>query len=101
MKTLPAFGHLPLTGQVKQILMVVVFCSVFLSSCGSSVKTETTVSKTGTLTIKSGEEYLLKTDDGIVNMTSNKVNLDSYMKKKITVTGQFSGSTLYVDSITN
>jgi hypothetical protein len=57
------------------------------------------VSKTGTLTMKSGDEYLLSTSDGIVNITSNKVNLDNYLKKKITVMGQFSGSTLYVDEI--
>ena len=89
---------------MKKNLIISLFCILFLSSCGSAnpVKQDSaTVSKTGTLTIKSGEEYLLKTDEGIVNMTSNKVDLDSYMKKKITVTGQFSGSTLYVDSITN
>jgi len=51
--------------------------------------------------MKVENEYLLKTDSEIVNITSNKINLDNYLKSKISVTGQFSGSTLYVDSITN
>lgn len=57
------------------------------------------VTKSGELKMKSGDEYLLSTDEGIVNITSNKVNLDNYLKKKIEVTGMFSGSTLYVDEI--
>lgn len=75
-------------------------CSVFLSSCGEAKKVESgVVTKTGTVTMKSGIEYLFKTDEGIINMASNKVNLDSYLKKKITVTGMYSGSTLYVDEV--
>ncbi len=84
---------------MKKIFLILLFSVFILSNCGSTVQTNATVTKTGTLTIKSGEEYLLKTDDGIVNMTSIKINLDNYMKQKITVTGQFSGSTLYVDEI--
>ena len=77
---------------------------VFLSGCGPTSTSQekianNIVTKTGTLTVKSGDEYLLSTSEGIVNMTSNKVKLDGYMKKKITVTGMFSGSTLYVDEI--
>lgn len=79
--------------------MVVLFSGLFLSSCGSTTPTNATVTKSGTLTMKSGEEYLLKTDSGIVNITSTKVDLDTYLKKNISVTGQFSGSTLYVDEI--
>jgi hypothetical protein len=86
------------------VLSIFLFSSLFLSSCGQTISNQekiinNIVSKTGTLTMKSGDEYLLSTSDGIVNMTSNKVNLDNYLKKKITVTGQFSGSTLYVDEI--
>jgi hypothetical protein len=51
------------------------------------------------VTTKIGDEYLLKTNDEIVNMTSTKVDLDDYLKKEVTVTGMFSGSTLYVDEI--
>ncbi|MFZ2152821.1 MAG: hypothetical protein WAV41_02055 [Microgenomates group bacterium] len=81
--------------------------TLILSGCGLQTKTQTTsqkleqniVTKVGTISIKSGEEYLLVTDEGIVNITSNKVNLDNYLKKPIRVTGMFSGSTLYVDKI--
>lgn len=91
----------------KILLVLVIFVSgMLLSSCGQTSTSQEKISnnivtKTGTLTIKSGEEYLLKTSDGIVNMVSTKVNLDNYMKKKVTVTGMFSGSTLYVDEIKN
>ena len=84
------------------IIATLVVASFSLSACGSQ-KNETTVStivtKEGTLTIKSNDVYLLLTADGIVNLTSNKVNLDNYLKKKIKVTGMFSGETLYVDEI--
>lgn len=82
-------------------------CGLFLSGCTSTSKSPSTketleqsvVTKVGTISTKMGDEYLLNTNDGIVNITSNKVNLDSYMKKPIKVTGMFSGSTLYVDKI--
>ncbi|OIP86888.1 hypothetical protein CO009_03970 [Candidatus Shapirobacteria bacterium CG_4_8_14_3_um_filter_35_11] len=86
------------------VVMVVLFSGLFLSGCAPQLRGETvnaTVTKSGTLTMKVENEYLLKTDSEIVNITSNKINLDNYLKSKISVTGQFSGSTLYVDSITN
>lgn len=60
---------------------------------------QSVVTKVGTISTKVGDEYLLSTEDGIVNITSNKVNLDGYMKKQVRVTGMFSGSTLYVDKV--
>jgi uncharacterized protein YcfL len=94
---------------MKKIIVALVLSTFILSGCGAVQKTanktaeeklqESVVIKTGMLTTKSGDEYLLSTTDGIVNITSNKVNLDSYLKKQITVTGMFSGSTLYVDKI--
>ncbi len=83
------------------LLIIILFSSLFLSSCNETKRTEAIVTKTGIVTMKVGDEYLLKTDNGIVNITSNKVNFDNYLKQKISVTGQFSGSTLYVDKITN
>jgi PBP1b-binding outer membrane lipoprotein LpoB len=84
---------------MKKIILVLLFSCFILSSCTQTKNIEATVTKTGTLTMKVGEDYLLKTDSGIINITSTKVNLDNYIKKKISVTGQFSGSTLYVDEI--
>ncbi|HOZ81052.1 MAG TPA: hypothetical protein PK370_02405 [Candidatus Woesebacteria bacterium] len=76
---------------------------ILLSSCGAvSNKMESNiVVKEGEIKTKVGEEYLLSTEEGIVNITSNKVNLDSYLKKSVKVEGMFSGSTLYVDKIEN
>lgn len=87
---------------MRKIFLILIFSVLVLSSCARQLpgeKVETTVTKSGNLTMKSGEIYLLKTDDGIINITSSKVNLDDYIKKNISVTGQFSGSTLYVDEV--
>lgn len=94
---------------MKKIIVALVLSTFILSGCGVVQKTtnktaeerlqESVVTKTGMLTTKSGDEYLLNTADGIVNITSNKIDLDSYLKKQITVTGMYSGSTLYVDKI--
>jgi PBP1b-binding outer membrane lipoprotein LpoB len=88
----------------KYLIIASLIVSAFtLSSCGTPQKTEIREQKLevreGVLQIKSGEVYLLSTTDGIVNITSNKVNLDNYLKKKIKVTGMFSGDTLYVDKL--
>ena len=84
------------------IIASLMISALALGGCGAT-KTESEVSaivtKEGVLQMKSGDEYLLSTEDGIVNITSNKVNLDDYLKKNIKVTGMFSGSTLYVDEV--
>lgn len=87
----------------KYLVIATLIISVFGLSACTTQKTETiqsaTVMKNGTLTVKNGEVYLLSTDNGIINITSNKVNLNNYLKKNITVTGMYSGDTLYVDTI--
>ena len=84
------------------IIASLIISVISLGGCGR-IKTETNLSrlvtKSGTLSTKSGDEYLLITDEGIVNITSTKINLDDYLKKQIRVTGMYSGSTLYVDEI--
>jgi len=92
---------------MKKIILGLVLSTLILSGCGVTTTTKTaeekiqekTVTKTGTISAKMGDEWLLNTEDGVVNMTSNKVDLDNYLKKKVTVTGMFSGTTLYVDKI--
>lgn len=89
---------------MKKYLIIggLILSAISLGGCGSAKQTkieEAQVTKSGTISIKSGDEYLLVTDEGIVNITSNKVNLDDYIKKPIKVTGMFSGSTLYVDKV--
>jgi uncharacterized protein YcfL len=89
---------------MKKIFLGLIIGALFLGGCTATEQSKKTmeekiVTKAGTITTKIGSEYLLKTDDEIVNITSTKVNLDSFMKKEVEVTGMFSGSTLYVDEI--
>ena len=74
-----------------------------LGGCTSSEPSENkstgVVEIKGTLTTKMGDEYLLNTESGIINITSNIVNLDKEIGKEIKVKGMYSGSTLYVDEI--
>jgi uncharacterized protein YceK len=93
----------------KIVIVALMFMAVTgLSGCGITVPKQATteqklqdnvVTKTGTIMTKTETDYLLSTTDGMTNITSTKVNLDNYMKKKVTVTGMFSGTTLYVDKI--
>ena len=92
---------------MKKIFLGILLSGLVLGGCGVGTGTPTTsekleqnvVSRSGTISTKVGSDYLLSTADGIVNITSTKVNLDSYLKKQVKVTGMFSGSTLYVDKI--
>lgn len=90
---------------MKKIIVTLVL-GLLLGGCGVTTAKpadqklqENVVTRTGTIKAKVGEEYVLATKEGLVNITSNKMKLDDYMKKPITVTGMFSGSTLYVDEI--
>lgn len=62
------------------------------------------VSKTGVVQKlpKPGDDYthMLKTSDGLVKLNSYTVKLDPYAGQTITVTGQYSGNTLFVDKVT-
>jgi len=78
--------------------LIILFLGLFLSAC-SAKTADLVVEKSGEIRTKVGDEYLLNTDEGIVNITSNKVDLDVYLKKNVTVKGMFSGSTLYVDEV--
>ena len=91
---------------MKKILMLLALLTLGfgLGGCGSTTSTENKieeniVTRTGTINTKSGDEYIMITSEGMVNVTSTKINLDTYMKKQIKVTGMFSGTTLYVDKL--
>lgn len=90
---------------MKKIYLVIILGGLILGGCGLTTKTgvenqsQNVVTRTGDIKVKVGNEYLLNTTDGIVNITSKKINLDNYIKKQITVTGMFSGTTLYVDKL--
>lgn len=44
--------------------------------------------------------YNLKTDVGLSELHDGAVELKGYIGNKVTVTGQYSGTTLYVDKVT-
>lgn len=82
-------------------MVVLLFCGMLLGGCGvkEAVKNEANIERTGEIKAKSGEEYVMSTTEGLVNVTSNRDNLENYKGKKIKVQGQYSGSTLYIDEI--
>lgn len=93
---------------MKKIVLALVLSTLVLSGCNlvSTPKRTTEekiqekiVTKMGTVNLKSGDEYLMGTKEGIVKLTSKKYNLNDYMKQQIKVTGMFSGDILYVDKL--
>ena len=74
------------------------------SSMSSPATTEIpVVTKTGMVQklSKSGDDYthMLKTTDSLIKLNSYTVSLDLYANKTVTVEGQYSGDTLFVDSV--
>ena len=76
-----------------------------MGGCGQAAPTtetkmtENVVEKTGELKTKVGDEYVFQSGGELINVTSSKIDLDAYMGKKITISGMYSGSTLYIDEI--
>lgn len=59
------------------------------------------VTLVGTLTVGTGPGlYTLKTNVGISELHDGAVELKNFVGQKVSVTGQYSGSTLYVDKVT-
>jgi len=71
---------------------------------GSQTYKTAVITQTGTLqksTIAQSDfTHVIITPDASVGVASYTLNLDEYIGKKVTVTGQFSGNTLYADTIT-
>ena len=72
---------------MKKIILGIVLAGLVLGGCGATTNTnveknieQSVVTKTGTITTKSTEGYLMTTADGIINLTSTKVNLENYLK---------------------
>lgn len=61
------------------------------------------ITKTGILQkstiVRSDFTHVIVSSGGSVGVASYTLNLDDYIGKKVSVTGQFSGDTLYADSI--
>ncbi len=87
---------------MKKIFLTLVLCfSVFfLGGCQTQNTASPIVTKTGTIQVKSGDYYVFNSDDNLINITSNKYDLNNYLKKNIQISGQYSGDTLYVNDLT-
>lgn len=72
-------------------------------STGPQTSKTAVITKTGTLqksTIAQSDfTHVIITPDASVGVASYTLNLDDYIGKKVSVTGQFSGDTLFADSI--
>jgi hypothetical protein len=87
---------------ITKLILILVMVFVF-SACGVSSEgyDDGEVNKTlkGQLMGQVGS-YVLFTDDGeTVSLDSNNFDLSSFVGDDVSVTGQYSGSTLYVDQV--
>ncbi len=90
-------------------LGLIIVSSLLLGGCGSLKAGTTnsssveearpTTSFSGTVVVTGGTAVLLTVDKQNIDLESRKVDLDSYNGKKVTVTGEYSGTTLFVDEI--
>jgi len=88
---------------MKRIMLSLVLCFsiLFLSGCQTKQNiSDPTVTKVGVIQVKSGDHYVFSSAGDLVNITSTKYNLDNYLKKNVSITGQYSGDTLYVGNLT-
>ncbi|HEX8923351.1 MAG TPA: hypothetical protein VF828_01280, partial [Patescibacteria group bacterium] len=82
-----------------------VCCGLILGGCSLNAKTnkdsfnQNKIEITGEISAKSGEDFILNNQGETTTITSTKIDLNKYFKRKVTVKGMFSGTTLYVDEI--
>jgi hypothetical protein len=80
-----------------------------LEQAENSRTTEAVSEKTGLISetgvvqklAKPGDDYthMLRSQNGMIRLNSYTVKLDEYINKTITVEGQYSGNTLFVDVV--
>ena len=93
---------------IKKILVVggLVTAGLFLGGCSLVEKQEKTEIKiespvqiiTGTVLV-SGDMVTITSSGKVIEITSRKINLKQYNGQQVTVTGEFSGTTLFVDKV--
>lgn len=71
------------------------------SPAGGTVYKSEVVTKTGILQAGQGDDYsyVISVGGKLIGVASQKLNLSQYVGKKVSVTGQYSGTTLYADSV--
>jgi len=85
---------------IKKVILLMLI-TVMLSGCGAKIANTNSgqVTKTGVIKMKTGEEYIMQVGQDMVNVASQKINLDDYLKKEVEIKGMYSGSTLYADEV--
>ena len=90
------------------ILVVVLSLAVILGGCifdpqptsnVGGVDSERPITILKGKVVKTGATYSLVSGAKATEITSKKVDLNTYNLKEVEVTGEFSGTTLYIDSI--
>ena len=93
------------------LLAVVVSTSAFFAGCGQQPATQNTTqqktstekvgdtTKTGVISFSAGRYFLAEAGQTPKEIESYTVELGDYVGKTVTVTGQYSGDTLFVGSI--
>lgn len=100
---------------MKKLLLagVVLVAGVAFAGCGQQQNGTTTqaqqratetekvgdTTKTGVISFTNGRYFLAETGQTPKEIDSYAVDLSAYVGKKVTVTGQYSGDTLFVGSI--
>ena len=88
----------------KLVMGGVVLSSVFLGGCSlvaqpADIQTESpVVSLTGPVTV-SGERVSITSSGKVIEITSRKIDLKQFNGRSVTVEGEYSGTTLFVDSV--
>jgi len=85
-------------------LLIVLFCAMIFGGCGMEAKQADVVTETPTQTItgkivNTGTITTIVGDGKTTEITSRKIDLEQYSGKEVTVVGEFSGTTLYVDEV--
>lgn len=84
-------------------------CLFLLAGCAKSTTPNTTVvpekavntTLSGAVSKTGGKFFIQPTGKPTTELDSYTVKLDQYVGKKVSVTGQYSGTTLFVDTVTD
>jgi hypothetical protein len=86
------------------LVSAVLVSSLFLGGCGlvaqpADVATESPVTSITGKVMVAGEMVSISSSGKITEIYSRKIDLKQYDGKDVTVTGEFSGTTLFVDTV--
>ncbi len=86
----------------KMLITLSLASSLIFGACIAKPANITTENPNVTLSgviSQTGTQFVLKTDTKIISLDSRQVNLSQSVGKTVTVTGQYSGTTLFVDKV--